>query len=119
MLGAVQPLMAVLDHLERMQRDKEIKNGPAGGEADGEYRSVLVKNPPGSQPELEGAGNVSNGVPFAQGVAQGVARPYVRESGAEGPRPIFGPAASAPAVTTETGRWRYSADTWHGPSLHR
>ena len=27
MLGAVQPLLAVLDHLERMQRDKEIKVG--------------------------------------------------------------------------------------------
>ena len=27
-LGAVQPLMAVLDHLEQMQRDKEIKMAP-------------------------------------------------------------------------------------------
>ncbi len=55
-LGAVQPLMAVLDHLERMQRDKEIKMAPSEEKRMGEYRSVLVKILPGSQPELEGAG---------------------------------------------------------------
>ena len=87
----------------------------------GEYRSVLVKILPGSQPELEGrAGEYRHSVPPAQGVAQGVARSFVREEWCGGPN---GPSSvrqhSAPAVTSETGQWRYSADTWHGPSLHR
>ncbi len=55
-LGAVQPLLAVLDHLERMQRDKEIKVVPAEEKRMAEYRTALVKILPGSQPELEGAG---------------------------------------------------------------
>ena len=55
-LGAVQPLLAVLDQVERMQRDKEIKVSPAEEKRIGEYRTVLVKILPGSQPELEGAG---------------------------------------------------------------
>lgn len=55
-LGVVQPLLAVLDQVERMYRDKEIKVGPAEEKRMGEYRAALVKILPGSQPELEGAG---------------------------------------------------------------
>ncbi|GMV50386.1 hypothetical protein FBQ96_11795 [Nitrospirales bacterium NOB] len=55
-LGAVQPLLAVLDHLDRMKRDKEIKVTPAEEQRLGEYRTALIKILPGSQPELEGAG---------------------------------------------------------------
>ena len=55
-LGSVQPLMAVLDQVERMQRDKEIKVSPAEDKRMGEYRAALIKILPGNQPELEGAG---------------------------------------------------------------
>lgn len=55
-LSAVQPLLAVLDHLERMQRDKEIAMTPAEEKRLGEYRQALHKILPGNQPELEGAG---------------------------------------------------------------
>ncbi|MCS6317901.1 MAG: hypothetical protein H8K05_09050 [Nitrospira sp.] len=55
-LGVVQPLLAVLDQVERMHRDKEIKVNPAEEKRMGEYRATLVKILPGSQPELEGAG---------------------------------------------------------------
>lgn len=55
-LGVVQPLLAVLDQVERMHRDKEIKVGQADEKRMGEYRAALVKILPGSQPELEGAG---------------------------------------------------------------
>ena len=55
-LGAVQPLLAVLDQVERMYRDKEIKVGLAEEKRVGEYRVALNKMLPGSQPELEGAG---------------------------------------------------------------
>ncbi|MBP8200552.1 MAG: hypothetical protein KAX98_09520, partial [Nitrospira sp.] len=55
-LGVVQPLLAVLDQVERMHRDREIKVGPAEEKRMGEYRAALVKILPGSQPELEGAG---------------------------------------------------------------
>ena len=56
LLGVVQPLLAVLDQVERMHRDREIKVGPAEEKRMGEYRAALVKILPGSQPELEGAG---------------------------------------------------------------
>jgi hypothetical protein len=56
LLGAVQPLLAVLDQLDRMRRDNEIKITPADEKRLGEYRSALTKILPGSQPELEGAG---------------------------------------------------------------
>ncbi len=56
LLGAVQPLLAVLDHLERMQRDKEIDFGRADGKRIAEYRAVLHKILPGNKPELDGAG---------------------------------------------------------------
>lgn len=56
LLASVQPLLAVLDHVDRMQRDKEIKVSPADEKRMGEYRTALNKILPGSKPELEGAG---------------------------------------------------------------
>lgn len=56
LLSAVQPLLAVLDHLDRMRRDKELNVTTADEKRLGEYRAVLIKILPGSQPELEGAG---------------------------------------------------------------
>lgn len=55
-LAAVQPLLAVLDHLERMQRDKEIAIASADEKRLKDYRQSLYKIMPGNQPELEGAG---------------------------------------------------------------
>lgn len=56
LLGSVQPLLSVLDHLERMQRDKEIEIGRTDEKRTGEYRSTLNKILPGNKPELDGAG---------------------------------------------------------------
>ncbi len=56
LLGSVQPLLSVLDHLERMQRDKEIEIGRTDEKRTGEYRVVLNKILPGNKPELDGAG---------------------------------------------------------------
>jgi len=56
LLGAVQPLLAILDHLERMQRDKEIEVGRIDEKRVGEYRAALRKILPGNKPELDGAG---------------------------------------------------------------
>lgn len=56
LLGAVQPLLAVLDHLDRMRRDNEINVTVADERRLAEYRTALTKILPGSQPELEGAG---------------------------------------------------------------
>ena len=56
LLGSVQPLLSVLDHLERMQRDKEIEIGRSDEKRTGEYRSSLNKILPGNKPELDGAG---------------------------------------------------------------
>ena len=56
LLGSVQPLLAVLDHLERMQRDKEIEVGRIDEKRLGEYRAALIKILPGNKPELDGAG---------------------------------------------------------------
>lgn len=56
LLGAVQPLLAVLDHLERMQRDKEIEVGRIDEKRLSEYRAALHKILPGNKPELDGAG---------------------------------------------------------------
>ena len=55
-LGAVQPLLAVLDQIYRMLRDKDVKMTPAEEKRMGDYRAALIKILPGSQPELEGAG---------------------------------------------------------------
>lgn len=56
LLGSVQPLLSVLDHLERMQRDKEIEIGRLDEKRTGEYRSTLNKILPGNKPELDGSG---------------------------------------------------------------
>ncbi|WP_447600070.1 hypothetical protein [Nitrospira sp. Nam80] len=56
LLAAVQPLLAVLDHVDRMRRDNEIKVNHADEKRLAEYRTALMKILPGSQPELEGAG---------------------------------------------------------------
>ena len=56
LLGSVQPLLAVLDHLERMQRDKEITADQADARRIAEYRAGLHKLLPGNKPELDGAG---------------------------------------------------------------
>jgi hypothetical protein len=55
-LGTVQPLLAVLDQVDRMHRDQEIIMNRAEETRMGEYRAALIKILPGSQPELEGAG---------------------------------------------------------------
>lgn len=56
LLGSVHPLLSVLDHLERMQRDQEIEVGRIDQGRTGEYRSALNKILPGNTPELDGAG---------------------------------------------------------------
>lgn len=56
LLGAVQPLLAILDHLERMQRDKEVEVGRLDEKRIAEYRVGLHKILPGNKPELDGAG---------------------------------------------------------------
>jgi hypothetical protein len=56
LLGSVQPLLAVLDHVQRMQRDKEIEVGGTDEKRIGEYRAALHKILPGNKPELDGAG---------------------------------------------------------------
>ena len=56
LLGSVHPLLSVLDHLERMQRDQEIEVERIDQGRTGEYRSALNKILPGNTPELEGAG---------------------------------------------------------------
>lgn len=56
LLGSVHPLLSVLDHLERMQRDQEIEVGRIDLGRMGEYRSALNKILPGNKPELDGAG---------------------------------------------------------------
>src|SRR5512146_1512874 len=56
LLGSVQPLLAALDHIERMQRDKEIEVARLEEKRIAEYRGVLHKIMPGNKPELDGAG---------------------------------------------------------------
>ncbi len=56
LLGAVQPLLAVLDQIDRMQGDNDIRMSATDERRMGEYRAALNKILPGSQPELEGAG---------------------------------------------------------------
>ncbi len=56
LLGSVQPLLAVLDHLERMQRDKEIEVGRIDEKRLVDYRTALHRILPGNKPELDGAG---------------------------------------------------------------
>ena len=56
LLGSVQPLLAVLDHLERMLRDREVEVGRTDEKRIAEYRAALHKILPGNKPELDGAG---------------------------------------------------------------
>ena len=56
LLSSVQPLLAILDHLERMQRDREITADQADARRIAEYRAGLHKILPGNKPELDGAG---------------------------------------------------------------
>ncbi|BFU95112.1 MAG: conserved protein of unknown function [Nitrospira sp.] len=56
LLGSVQPLLAVLDHLERMQRDKEAEVGRTDEKRLLDYRAALHRILPGNKPELDGAG---------------------------------------------------------------
>jgi hypothetical protein len=56
LLGTVQPLLAVLDHLEQMARDRDITMSPIETKRMAEYRTNLHKILPGNEPELEGAG---------------------------------------------------------------
>lgn len=53
LLGSIQPLLSVLDHLERMQRDKEIAVGRTDESRFKEYRTALHKVLPGNKPELD------------------------------------------------------------------
>jgi len=57
LLGSVQPLLSVIDHLERMNRDGEIAIGRIDEKRTAEYRSALNKILPGNKPELNGSGH--------------------------------------------------------------
>ena len=56
LLGAIQPLLAILDQLERMKEDKEIEVGRIDESRIQDYRAVLRKILPGNKPELEETG---------------------------------------------------------------
>jgi hypothetical protein len=56
LLGSIQPLLAVLDHLERMRQDNEIEVGRLDEKRLLDYRAALNKILPGNKPELDGAG---------------------------------------------------------------
>lgn len=56
LIGAVQALLTVIDQLERMHRDQEIKVGGMDEKRLTEYRVVLRKVLPGNQPELAETG---------------------------------------------------------------
>lgn len=56
LLGATQPLLAILDQLEVMKRDRQIAVTPEEEKRLAEYRTALNKILPGNKPELEGAG---------------------------------------------------------------
>lgn len=56
LLGSVQPLLAVLDNLDRMQLDKEVDVGRLDERRIAEYRAALHRILPGNKPELDGAG---------------------------------------------------------------
>jgi hypothetical protein len=53
LLGAVQPLLSVLDQVERMESEKEIEVGRVDGQRLKEYRSALRRVLPGNRPELD------------------------------------------------------------------
>jgi hypothetical protein len=56
LIGTVQTLLAVIDHLQRMQRDQEIEVGRLDEKRLTEYRVALRKVLPGNQPELAATG---------------------------------------------------------------
>lgn len=56
LLGAIQPLLALLDQLERMKADQEVEVGRIDEKRIQEYRSVLRNIMPGNKPELEETG---------------------------------------------------------------
>lgn len=56
LLGSVQPLLAILDHLNVMKREQQLTVGPTDEKRMDEYRIALNKILPGNKPELEGAG---------------------------------------------------------------
>ena len=56
LLGTIQPLLAILDHLDMMRRDKLMAVSLVDEQRMGEYRSTLNKMLPGNKPELDGAG---------------------------------------------------------------
>ena len=56
LLGSVQPLLAILDHLNVMKRENQLTVGPTDEKRMDEYRTVLNKILPGNKPELDGAG---------------------------------------------------------------
>lgn len=56
LLGAIQPLLATVDHLEVMKREGQVTVKPEDEKRLGEYRTALNKILPGNKPELEGAG---------------------------------------------------------------
>ena len=56
LMGSVQPLLADLDHLDMMKRDKQLTVSPVDETRINEYRISLNKILPGNKPELEGAG---------------------------------------------------------------
>ncbi|MBX3301901.1 MAG: hypothetical protein KF693_06785 [Nitrospira sp.] len=53
LLGAVQPLLSVLDHVERMHAEKEIEVRRVDEQRLREYRAALRKILPGNRPELD------------------------------------------------------------------
>jgi len=56
LLGAIHPLLALLDQIERMKADQEIEVGRIDEKRVQEYRSILRKIMPGNKPELEETG---------------------------------------------------------------
>ena len=56
LLGSIQPLLAILDNLDMMKRDKQLTVSPADETRINEYRTSLNRILPGNKPELEGAG---------------------------------------------------------------
>lgn len=53
LLGAIQPLLSVLDHVERMHSEKEIEVRRVDEQRLKEYRAALRKILPGNRPELD------------------------------------------------------------------
>jgi hypothetical protein len=56
LLGAIHPLLMVLDHLAVMLQEKTLTVAPPDEKRLQEYRQTLMRIMPGNQPELEGAG---------------------------------------------------------------